>query len=96
MMRTLWRNLKEKLKNDQTSEPFISLMQVAREDPEIKRVLIGILRQNEFNRTSILSTTIEEMRYKGAPPSFIAALACLLNTAVADRAYDLLTRKESG
>jgi hypothetical protein len=94
MMSMLWHKLKEKRKNDRISEPFITLMQVAREDPEIKRVLLGILRQNEFNRTSILNTTIEEMRYKGAPESFITALACLLDKDVAQRAYDLLAVKE--
>jgi hypothetical protein len=94
MLRTLWDKLREKFKNNQTDEPFIAFMQVAKEDPEIKQAVIGILSQNEFNRSSILNTYIEEMRYKGAPESFISALACLLDKDVAQRAYDVLTGKE--
>jgi hypothetical protein len=93
MIRALWNKLKETFKNDQSDEPFVTFMQVAKEDPEIKQAIIGILNQNEFNRTSILNTYIEEMRYKGAPESFISALACLLDKDVAQRAYDLLTGK---
>jgi hypothetical protein len=91
MIIKLWDKLKEKIKTHEVEEPFVTFMQVAKEDPEIKQAVIGILRQDEFNRTSILNTYIEEMRYKGAPESFISALACLLDKDVAQRAYDVLT-----
>jgi hypothetical protein len=93
MMKTLLKKVRQKIKNDRATEPFVTFMQVAKEDPDIRRVLLGILSQDEFNRSSILNTYIEEMRYKGAPESFVAALACLLDKDVAQRAYDLLTGK---
>jgi hypothetical protein len=94
MISALWNRLKESFKSDQGEESFVTFMQVAKEDPEIKKAVIGILRQDEFNRVSILNTYIEEMRFKGAPEAFISALACLLDKDVAQRAYDLLTGKE--
>ena len=90
MMRKFWDKLKEKIKTHETDEPFVTFMQVAKEDPEIKQAMIGILSQDEFNRTSILNTYIEEMRYKGAPESFISALAYLLDKDVAQKAHEML------
>ena len=94
MIIRLWKKLKEKIDTGETDEAFVTFMQVAKEDPEIKQTVIGILGQDEFNRTSILNTYIEEMRYKGAPESFISALACLLDKDVAQKAYDVLTGEE--
>ena len=94
MIRRLWNKLKEKIKNGEVEEPFVTFMQVAKEDPEIKQTVIGILSQDEFNRTSILNTYIEEMRYKGAPESFISALACLLDKDVAQKAHEMLIGEE--
>ena len=63
---------------DNVTEPFVTLIQLAQEDQEIKDTLIAILSKDEFNRTSILNTYIEEMRLKGAPTSFISAIACFI------------------
>jgi hypothetical protein len=94
MIKTLWNRMKEKLRNDQSTEPFVTFMQVAKEDPEIKKTVVGILSQDEFNRTSILNTYIEEMRYKGAPDSFVSALTCLLDKNIAQKAYEMLTDED--
>ena len=94
MIMNIWNKIKEKIRNDQVDEPFVTFMQVAKEDPEMRRAVLGMLSHDEFNRTSILNTYIEEMRYKGAPESFVAALACLLDKDVAQRAYDLLTGED--
>lgn len=75
---------------DSITEPFVTLMQLAQEDREIKETLMAILSKDEFNRTSILNTYIEEMQLKGAPKSFISAIACLLDEGVAQKAYTVL------
>lgn len=95
MVRTLLKKLKKKLENPQLDDPFITFMQVAREEPEIKQTLVGILRQDDFHRTSILNTTIDEMRYQGAPETLIRSFACLLDKDLAARAYRLLTDSET-
>jgi hypothetical protein len=77
---------------DDITEPFVTLIQLAQEDPEIKDTLMAILSKDEFNRTSILNTYIEEMRLKGAPTSFISAIACLLDNGVAQKAYAVLQK----
>jgi len=73
------------------TEPFVTLMRVAQEDAEIRRQLIGILSLDEFNRTSLLNSQIEEMRLAGAPQELIIAVACLLKEDVAQKALAFLT-----
>jgi hypothetical protein len=75
---------------DNITEPFVTMIQLAQEDPEIRATLLAILSKDEFNRTSMLNTYIEEMRLKGAPASFISAIACLLDSGVAQKAYAVL------
>jgi hypothetical protein len=71
-------------------EDFITLMRVAREDADIRRQLLVILSQTDFNRTSMLNTLIDEMRLNNAPSEISAALSCLLDREVALKAMQLL------
>lgn len=90
-MKNLCRKLRKRLGNRQTDGDFVTFMQVARETPEIRQMLRAILSKDDFNRESILNTTIEEMRYKGAPPAFVSAMSRLLDKRIARTALDLLT-----
>jgi len=72
------------------NENFITLMRVAREDADVRRKLLAILSQTDFNRTSMLNTLIDEMRLKSAPSEFVAAIACLLDYEVASRTLQML------
>lgn len=72
------------------SDPFISMISVAREDPAIQQHLLAILRQSSFNRHSLLNTWIRDLQMQGAPESFINALAFLLDDEVAARALEVL------
>jgi len=72
------------------NENFITLMRVAREDADVRRKLLAILSQTNFNRTSMLNTLIDEMRLKSAPSEIITAIACLLDHEVANRALHML------
>ena len=49
-----------------------------------------ILEKDEFHRSSMINTLLEEMRYKGAPEALITAIAGLLDRHVAHKAYELL------
>jgi hypothetical protein len=72
------------------NETFVSLMRVAQEDPNIRRVIVGILTQSPFNRQSMLNTLIAEMKLKSAPVDFIQAIASLLDDDVANKVPRLL------
>ena len=71
-------------------EPFITLMQVAADSPDIRNTLLSILEKDEFHRSSMINTLLEEMRHKGAPEALITAIADLLDRHVAHKAYELL------
>ena len=71
-------------------EPFITLIQVAKESPDIRNTLLSILQKEEFHRSSMINTLMEEMRYKGAPDALITAMSSLLDNRVAQKAYELL------
>ena len=91
MLRNILNKIKQKEIDDPVDDAVVALMQVAKETSEIRNTLIAILKEDDFNRESILNTYIEEMRYKGAPRSFISSLACLLDKSVAQKAYEFLT-----
>jgi hypothetical protein len=76
------------------TEPFITLIRVAQEDPEIRQQLLAILSQSSFNRTSILNSYIEDLRLKQAPEEFTVAIACLLDDDIAQKALDILKEKD--
>lgn len=72
------------------NEPFVNLLQVAKDDPEIKNQLIVILSQPGFNRKSILNSYLDELRYKRAPEDLISAIGCLLDDDIAEKALSIL------
>lgn len=76
-------------------EPFITLIQVAKETPDIRNTLLTILQEDEFHRASMINTLVEEMRFNGAPEALIAAMARLLDDRVARKARELLKEGSS-
>ena len=81
-----------KNRSEQTliEEPFITLIQVAKETPDIRNTLLSILEKDAFHRSSMINTLMEEMHYKGAPDALITAMASLLDDRVARKALALL------
>ncbi len=75
------------------NESFVTLLQVARDNPEIKNQLVAILSQTGFNRKSILNSYLDELRYKRAPDDLISALSCLLDDNIAKKALEILKVK---
>jgi len=82
---------KERFQSTDVEEPFVTMIQVAQESPEIRDTLLSILEKPEFHRESLINTLIEELRFKGAPPALIKGIAELLNPQVAKKALELLT-----
>ena len=72
------------------NEAFVTLMRVAREDPEIGRMLNTILGLDRFNRKSLLNTWVEELTMKSAPRDFIEAVGSLVDDDIAARALEVI------
>ena len=89
-LRKLISRMKKRSEQTPIEEPFITLIQVAKETPDIKNTLLSILQEEEFHRSSMINTLMEEMRYKGAPDALITAMASLLDHRVARKALELL------
>lgn len=89
-LRKLMARAKKRDNPTTIQEPFITLMQVAKESPDIRNTLRSILQKDEFHRSSMINTLVEEMRFKGAPDALITAIACLLDSHIAQKAYELL------
>jgi hypothetical protein len=89
-LRKIISRMKKRSGQTPIEEPFITLIQVAKETPEIRNTLLSILQEDEFHRTSMINTLMEEMRYKGAPEALITAMASLLDPRVAQKALALL------
>lgn len=73
------------------NEDFVTLIQVARENEDIRNQLLVILSQDAFNRVSIINSFIEDMRLKSAPKELISAIACLLDESAAEKAFEILS-----
>ena len=71
-------------------EDFVRLFQVADEDPQVRRMLVSVLSLAPFHRHSALSTWIDQLKLKGAPPPLIHSISRLTDPAVAEKALALL------
>ena len=72
---------------------FVTLIQVAQEDLEVKKQLLAILALDSFNRKSSLNSLIDEMRLKDAPAPFVSAIANLLDDEIAKKALAVIQGK---
>ncbi|MBI9083079.1 MAG: hypothetical protein JEZ11_05735 [Desulfobacterales bacterium] len=72
------------------NQDFVRLIQVAREDPAIRRQLISFLTLDDFNRQSALNTWLHQLRLNGAPLKFTRAIACLTDPVIAHKALGLI------
>ena len=75
------------------NEAFVGLVLEACRERDFRVQLEAILRQNSFNRQSLLNTMIGDARMQGADADFVDALAALTDDAVAARVLDLLTQE---
>ena len=89
-LKELMSRVKNRSEETPIEEPFVTLIQVAKETPDIRDTLLSILQKDEFHRSSMINTLTEEMRYKGAPDVLITAISSLLDDRVAQKALELL------
>jgi hypothetical protein len=71
-------------------ESFITMLQVACEDATINSTLQLLLSQPDDTRRAVVLELAERLRVNAASPELIEAIACLLDDAVAEKAYEVI------
>ena len=71
---------------------FITLLRAACEDPEMNVGLARLLSLPNEARRAFVHGWVTELLIDEAPRDFTEAIACLLDDAVAERAYEVLFR----
>ena len=69
-------------------EAFIKLVQIAKEDKSTREALLGIVKQSDFHRISLINTFLERAKIKGAPKEFTSVLSMLKDGSLAKKVAD--------
>lgn len=77
-------------------DSFIALLSVACEDADVHQRLEKILALPDEHRKLVLHALLSDMRKAHAPQDFAAAIACLLDDAVAEKAYEVIFQCRRG
>ena len=79
---------------DQDFESLIKLLQVMRNDPLINDKIITLLRQDSFQRRSILNYWLEQLRRQNAFENLRQALSCLFDDKVAAKVLKIISNRQ--
>ena len=82
----------KKLLSAGDDETFVRLIQIAREDPEVRKKILCFLHLDPFNRKSTLNTFIQQMKLKGAHSEFVSAVSCFLDDQASEKAREILSK----
>jgi hypothetical protein len=77
-------------------ESFITMLQVACEDASVNDRLAQILSLPDEQRRGLVHTLISDMLIAKAPKDFVAAIACLSDDRIAERAYEVIFKCKRG
>lgn len=71
-------------------DSFITMLLVACEDATINSTLQKLLSQPDHTRRAVVLELTERLRGNAASPELIEAITCLLDDAVAEKAYEVI------
>lgn len=71
---------------------FITMLRVACEDRSVKERLEKLLSLPDARRQAVVHSWVSDLLVARAPADFIAALACLSDDKVAEKAYEVIYR----
>ena len=71
-------------------EGFISLLRSACDDRNVNAALEKLLSLPDFERRTLVNNWVSDLLIKKAPREFTEAIACLLDDAVAEKAYEVI------
>ncbi len=77
-------------------EGFVALLQAACNDPEINATLERLLAMPDERRRGLVHTWVSDLLIEKAPQHFVQAVACLLDDAVAEKAYEVIYKCKRG
>lgn len=77
-------------------ESFITMLRVACEDASVNDRLERILALPDEKRRGLIHALVSDMLVAKAPKDFIAAIACLMDDEVAEKAYEVIYRCRRG
>lgn len=73
-------------------ETFVTMLRTACSDENVYRQLEGILSLPDAKRRGMVHAWVTDLLIAGAPRDFVQAVACLLDDAVAEKAYEVIYR----
>ena len=71
-------------------EGFIDMLLAACEDESMNATLEMLLSQPDVKRKAIVHRLLDRLKKKDAPQALIEAMACLLDDAAAEKAYEVI------
>lgn len=77
-------------------ESFVDLLKATCHDSKTNAILEKLLSMPDEKRQGLIHTWITDMMIAGAPQSFIQAVACLMDDAVAEKAYEAIYHCKRG
>ena len=77
-------------------EGFIGLLVAACNDPKINATLERLLSMPDERRRGLVHTWVSDLLIEKAPQDFIQAVACLMDDAVAEKAYEVIYQCKRG
>lgn len=77
-------------------ESFITMLRVACEDATINSQLQKLISLPDGERHSLINAWVSDLLIAEAPRDFIAAIACLADDRVAEKAFEVIFRCKRG
>ena len=87
---SLMKNLNKNKRLVADDENFIALVQLMKEDDEIRSKIEPILSLDPFNRKSALNTWLEQLKLQQAPNKFVILLSCLTDDDIAKKVLQVI------
>ena len=77
-------------------DSFVTMLRVACEDPSINARLEQLLCLPDERRRALVHTWVSDLLIAEAPQHYTAAIACLLDDKVAEKAYEVILKCKRG
>ena len=74
------------------NEAFVRMVEIARSDPEFRKMLLQIISMDAMNRRVLLNMTIDSMKAAGEKKELIDAFGYLMDEAVVQKLKATLGR----
>lgn len=77
-------------------EGFVSLLMAACDDPKINATLERLLSMPDEKRQGLVHTWVTDLLIEEAPRDLVQAVACLMDDAIAEKAYEVIFKCSRG